>query len=79
MADLIIKCIVQRPNGCLEAEPDFPAGIVFFYPVPKSLVKSIKEGDIWEGSLGRLWDTGKIDKEDRKICIRYFIPKRRIQ
>ena len=79
MDELLVKRIILRPNGCLEGEPDFPSGIVFFYPVPKSLVKGVIEGEIWEGTLGRLWDTGKIDKDDRKICIRYFIPKRRIQ
>ena len=76
---MLIKQIVLRPNGYLEGEPDFPPDIVFFYPIPKSMVKMVRENEIWEGETGRLWDTGKIDKEDRKICIKYFIPKRRIK
>jgi hypothetical protein len=75
-ADLkISKLIVKRPSGFLEAEPDTPSTDLTFHPIPKPMVESVKEGDIWEGHYGRLWDTGKKDVTNRRIFIRYFIPE----
>ena len=71
----VIKLIVRRPHGELEAEPDSPEEVLFFHPLPKDLIGKVKEGDIWEGHYGRLWDTNKQDVSGRKILIRYFIPE----
>lgn len=72
--DKVTKLIVRR-RGELEAEPDNPDEAIFFHPLPKGLADKVKEGDIWEGRLGRLWDTEKQDVSGRKIFIRYFIPE----
>ena len=75
----ISKLIVKRPSGALEAEPDTPDTDLTFHPIPKPLVDKVKEGDIWEGRFGRLWDTNKSDAKGRKIFIRYFIPENLIK
>jgi hypothetical protein len=73
--DKVNKLIVKRPSGFLEAEPDTPDTDLTFHPIPKAMIASVKEGDIWEGHYGRLWDTEKKDNIGRRIFIRYFIPE----
>ena len=75
----VVKRIELRPNGFLEAEPDNPEEAVFFHPIPKNLVGKVREGDIWEGHFGRLWDTNQTDITGRKMFVRYFIPERLIK
>lgn len=73
--DKFKKLIVKRKNDELEAEPDVMDDALVFHPVPKTLLVNVKEGDIWEGRLGRLWDANKTDKNGKKVFIRYFIPE----
>jgi hypothetical protein len=66
-------------DGKLGGIPAFNENEVILYSIPLSLQEKVfalyEPGDIISGYMGRPYDTHRFDKRNRKIWVRYFIPK----
>lgn len=61
-------------NGTLEVDPSFSTNSVVFHPLPSSLNKYFKVGDVVDGTFGIERPTGHADKRGVPISTSFFIP-----
>lgn len=77
--DSVVVKKVRFHNGKLVAEPSFEAHSVYLFPIPDSLQEQAKsqigEGQDVCGRLGKMYFTGRHDKNGMPIFLRYFFPE----
>lgn len=70
----LVSCVIVKGKHSLEVAPSFQQHGIYFYPIPKGLLSEVKEGETYIGHFGKVYDTGKRDKNGVRIYTRYFIP-----